>query len=97
MKFQQLLLFCVCGRAASRIKQVGLTADHQLVIHWWCSPCRKNVYAVKALSDCWRDCLRPEDVQDMWRISESSSDQARNLDQRFLRNLGVRLPEETES
>ena len=84
MTFRQLSLCCVCGRAASRIKQVGLTADHQLVIRWWCPPCKRNVYLVKSLSDCWRDCPKPED-----------SPEASEPDRRFLHELGVRFPEET--
>jgi len=94
MKFQQLLLFCVCGRAASRIKQVGLTADHQLVIHWRCAQCRQYVYVVKALSDCWRDCPKPEDVGE---IPELISDEVGEPDASFLRSLSVSFPEEAES
>ena len=93
MKFLQLSFSCACGRPASRVRQVGLTADHQLVIHWRCSQCRRYVYVLKALSDCWGDCPKPEHVRE---ILESSSDHV-GPDERFLHSLGVRFPEETES
>jgi hypothetical protein len=96
MKFQQLPLSCVCGRAASRIKQVGLTADKQLVIHWRCSQCRQYIYVVKALSDYWRDCPKPEEVQE---VTPSRTDLVPygDPDTKFLHSLGVRFPEEAES
>ena len=75
---------------------MGLAADHQLVIHWRCAQCRQYVYVVKALSDCWQDCPKPEEVRE---ITASSTELVlyRDPDAKFLHSLGVRFPEEAES
>ena len=93
MGFLKLSLYCTCGRAASRIKHVGLTADHQLVVGWWCSPCKRNVYVLKALSDCWRDCPKPIHRRQAVAPKPIASDP----DARFLHRLGVKFPKEAES
>jgi hypothetical protein len=93
MWFLKLSLYCTCGRAASRIKHVGLTADHQLVVGWWCSPCKRNVYVLKALSDCWRDCPKPMHRRHAVAPKRIASDP----DARFLHRLGVKFPKEAES
>ena len=91
MKYKPLMPRCECGRPALKINEVGLTADHQLVLHWRCPACRQDAYAVKPLSDCWRDCPRDG-------ASDSAGSGVRGTlkvdpDQEFLRALGVRLPE----
>ena len=91
MRFVQLPLYCTCGRAASRIRDVGLTTDHQLVVGWWCSGCKKHVLVVKALADCWRDCPKPKQGRKISPVSKELEP-----DERFLHHLGVRFPEETE-
>ncbi len=78
---------CECGKSPSRLREVGLTSDHQLVVYWRCSQCRKHVYIVKPLADYWREC--PE--------HQSSSPQDAELkpeDTRFLRSVGIRMPDE---
>jgi hypothetical protein len=33
MKYQTLMQRCKCGRPTTRLRNVGFTADHQLVLH----------------------------------------------------------------
>ena len=63
MRFQRLQLYCSeCGcRAPVQIKRVGFTPHHQLVIHFQCLRCRRDLYVVKNLADCWRECPKPGD------------------------------------
>jgi hypothetical protein len=79
MSYRHFSLRCGCGAEPSRIDEVGVTDERELVIHWWCEECRKTVYASKSLSDCWRECPRPEESAD--------------FDERFLESIRVRLPE----
>jgi len=74
MRFRQLSLNCECGRKPASIKSVGFTAANQLVLHWRCPQCRKFIYLLKDLADCWRECPQPH--------TESE-------DARFLRSLGI--------
>jgi hypothetical protein len=95
MKFRPFFLQCECGLAPARIKQVGLSAEHQLVIHWWCLRCRKAVYVVKDLSECWDASPVPEELGD-------TPDPCTDLDRRrgdegFLHRMGIRFPSEDES
>jgi hypothetical protein len=53
MEYQNLLVSCECGRVPNYISAVGLSTTHDLVIHWCCPQCRKQVYAVEALVDWW--------------------------------------------
>ncbi len=92
MRYETLQLSCECGQHTTRIREVGFTADHQLVLHWRCLACKKYVYVVKSLSDCWRDCPQEESQR------EHTSDESaiREHDARFLRSLGVALPDTVE-
>jgi hypothetical protein len=88
MKYRRLPVSCECGRCANRIKNIGFTASHELVLHWWCSGCKRSVYLVKSLSDCWRHCPEPRDF--------GPAGETRQLafgpdDSEFLRSLGVTL------
>ena len=91
MRYETLQLHCECGQHTTRIREVGFTADHQLVLHWRCVACKKYVYVVKSLSDCWRDCPQEEVPQ-----GEPAKDAMREHDIRFLRSLGVSLPDAVE-
>jgi hypothetical protein len=71
---------------------VGFTADHQLVLHWRCLGCKKYVYVVKSLSDCWRDCPQQDEAKGV----ASNDEVLRENDLRFLRSLGVTLPDAVE-
>ena len=54
--YERIELSCECGWHPTRLREVGLTVDRQLVIYWRCSHCRRQVYRVKPLADCWREC-----------------------------------------
>jgi hypothetical protein len=90
MRFRALSLRCQCGLAPSRIKQVGLTADHQFVLHWWCAGCKRKIYIVKDLADCWRECPTAGDPQETFDVSPDSM---REPDAKFLHSLGVKFPD----
>jgi hypothetical protein len=77
MSYRHFSLSCRCGKAPARIEEVGVTDDHELVIHWWCDDCRKLVWASKPLSDCWRECPKTEDGP--------------KFDAEFLHSIGVRM------
>ena len=93
MRFRELLLSCrECGRRVpARIRRIGLTPLHQLVIHFWCAGCKKDIYLVKDLADCWRECPAPEDELD---AIQPAPEFMREPDAAFLHSLGVAFPEE---
>jgi hypothetical protein len=94
MRFRPLSLRCGCGCVPSKLKSVGLTVGHELVVHWRCPACLKFIYSVKSLSDCWRECPQREG-----RPEETASSAEPNLradDVRFLHSLGVTLPDDRE-
>jgi hypothetical protein len=80
MSYRHFSLACRCGQPPSRIEEVGVTDEKELVIHWWCEECKKLVYASKTLADCWRECPAPE-------LSSNS------FDTHFLESIGVRMPD----
>lgn len=88
--YQRIALLCDCGKLATRVREIGLTADRQLVIYWRCSQCRKHMYLVKSLADYWRECP-----------SHGVPSKQQTLDQTadtlFLRSMGIRLPEDEEA
>ena len=57
--YERIEVSCECGRQPARLREVGLTVDRQLVIYWRCSGCRRQVYRVKPLAECWRECPAP--------------------------------------
>jgi hypothetical protein len=85
--YQRIELSCECGRQPARVREVGLTADRQLVIYWRCSQCRKHVYIVKSLADYWRECPSPVLPQVPAPAFEAE-------DALFLRRVGIRFPEQ---
>lgn len=93
MRYETLQLHCECGQHTTRIREVGFTADHQLVLHWRCVGCKKYVYVVKSLSDCWRDCPQEDEAK---KKGDLDSELLREHDIRFLRSLGVTLPDAVE-
>lgn len=86
MGYRHISLSCKCGLAPTRIDEVGLTDDHELVIHWWCEDCKRVVYASKSLADCWQDCPKALPKQE---ISEKTLSDA--FDAQFMQSIGVRL------
>jgi hypothetical protein len=93
MRFRQLDFCCrECGaHVPARIRRVGLTPLHQLVIHFWCVGCKRDIYIVKALADCWRECPAPEDEPD---AIEPTPEFMREPDAAFLHSLGVAFPDD---
>jgi hypothetical protein len=87
--YQRIRLACDCGRQATGLRELGLTPDRQLVVHWRCPQCRKEVYVVRPLADYWRECPNPGALVPLKPIDESD-------DARFLRSVGIRLSDETE-
>ena len=83
MKF--LSLQCYCGHVPERIKAVGFTAAHQLVVHWRCEACNQFMYVLQDLADCWRQCPTPEPPREAsvpeWELETP--------DDAFLRSLGI--------
>ena len=88
MSYRHLEMCCGCGEPPDRIDEVGFTDEHELVIHWWCLRCRKLVYISKPLSDCWRDCPKP-DVR-----TEEAESVYQSADALFLQSIGVRFPDD---
>ena len=84
MRFRKLVFRCECGRSTSRVREIGLTAEHELVIRRWCPACKRHIYVVKSLSDCWRECP-------LHRVGEGVSEavEATASDAQFLRSLGI--------
>lgn len=91
MNYQALSLQCECGKPSSNIREVGFTSDHHLVLHWRCSQCKSFVYGLKPLHDCWP--IHPN-VEDSEEDGGLSAEAMRELDAKFLRELGVAFPED---
>ena len=89
MRFKKLFFKCECGRSPARIRDVGLTAEHELVVRWRCAGCKRQMYVVKSLADCWRECL-PEGYGQQVPEAEERTTAA---DIQFLHSLGVQFPE----
>jgi len=87
MLFKALSLRCQCGRPPIRIKEIGLTANHELAVYWQCTACRRPVYAVKPLSECWMDCPTNESPAAPL-VLEAEVDRGAE-DREFLRRMGV--------
>jgi hypothetical protein len=90
MVYRRLPLRCECGRVPRRVKEVGLTPGHQLVIHWRCRSCKRKIYVARNLADCWRLCPKPKDQQEVC----VSADLMREPDAEFLHRLGVKFPDD---
>jgi hypothetical protein len=95
MKFRPFDLSCDCGLIPTRIRQVGLSIEHQLVIHWWCIGCRKAMFVVKDLAECWEESPKPDEFS---VTSVPALELECQLgDENFLHRLGIRYPGDGES
>ena len=103
MGYRHLSLCCKCGQSPTRIDEVGLTDDHELVIHWWCEECKRVVYASKSLAECWQDCPKPDSPVEAPRVPALASETTRvsafspapsRFDDHFLKSLGIRVLDE---
>jgi hypothetical protein len=80
----------------ARIKQVGLSPEHQLVIHWWCMRCRKAMYVVKDLSECWEESPSQEELEASSPEVPAGHDRPQG-DERFLHSMGIRFLADNET
>jgi len=94
MKYRTLSLHCQCGTPSSRIREIGFTSDRQLVVHWRCSQCKSYVYGLKPLDDCFEICPTEEELAEAEVPSETP---VVKDDSQFLRDLGVKFPEDGEA
>jgi hypothetical protein len=94
MKFRQFALCCECGLVPTRIRQVGLSVEHQLVIHWWCMGCRKSMFVVKDLAECWEECPK-EDEFGVTAVTKPDPE-AQAGDVNFLHRLGICFPGDSD-
>ena len=95
MRFREFKLCCECGLVPARIRQVGLSTEHQLVIHWWCQGCRKAMFVVKDLAECWEECP----TRDEPAVSAATAydlDRQRG-DANFLHRMGICFPGEGDA
>ena len=60
VSYQSIPLRCTCGDTPFRIEEVGLSSDRELVIHWWCEPCRRVMYTSIPLARCLESCPPPD-------------------------------------
>ncbi|MBZ5578966.1 MAG: hypothetical protein LAP40_20590 [Acidobacteriia bacterium] len=94
MTYRTLSLQCHCGRPSASIREVGFTSDHQLVLHWRCPDCKAYVYGLKPLNDCFQVCPTQEEAEeDSTDLSKLSETAIREMDAKFLQELGVKLPD----
>lgn len=91
MRYRTLSLHCQCGRPSTRIREIGFTADRQLVVHWRCPDCKSYVYGLKPLDDCFLICPTEEELGE---TSEQPEELAQQKDADFLHKLGVKFPED---
>jgi len=90
MNYRHLPLQCRCGEVPDHIDEVGFTDAHELVVHWWCSNCRRVVYVSKPLAECWRECPLPEQSLEQRLMTLECGYGPEDTD--FLRSVGVRMP-----
>jgi hypothetical protein len=90
MNYRHLPMRCECGEIPDHINEVGFSDDHQLVIHWWCSRCKRLVSLSKPLAECWRDCPSPEESLEARLESMAGPAEPAFSDLEFLRSVGVR-------
>ena len=90
MEYRTLPLSCECGGVPKNISAVGLSSEHELVIHWRCPRCRRSVCSVKPLSDCWRECFTPASAN----LPNAKPTVDTAYDRRFLHRIGVRYSDE---
>ena len=80
MSYRALPLTCFCGEVPDRILEVGFTSDQHMVIHFWCSACKRVLFNSKTLDECAEECP-PADKADLQLTAAA--------DARFLESLGI--------
>src|SRR5580700_675154 len=90
MSYRHLPLTCECGEVPARILEVGFTAEHELVIHYWCSQCNRVVCVSKPFTECWRECPQPAGSQAAPAIAGPAQPVDPTAeDARFLQSIGA--------
>jgi hypothetical protein len=80
MSYRAIPLTCYCGEVPDQILEVGLTSDHHMVIHYWCSACKRVIFHSRTLDDC----------RDLCPLPEKAPAEADAEDARFLESMGIR-------
>ena len=101
MRYRILSLRCHCGHPSSRIREIGFTSDHKLVVHWRCSQCKSYVYGLKPLDDCFLFCPTDEELAEATvkgsKPSKTVKASFQKKDADFLHSLGVKLPDDGQA
>jgi len=84
MGYRAMQFACCCGDPPERILEIGFTSDGRMVVHFWCSACRRVFYVAQSLEECWQEFPPP----DTWADSLLAAD-----DERFLQSLGIAVSE----
>lgn len=90
MTYLTLALECECGRTATSVQEIGFTNNHQLILRWRCTKCKKHAYVLKPLEECWKECPGELDVDDILLPSPES---VQDSDAKFLQAVGVKFPD----
>jgi len=79
MSYHAMPLECYCGEVPEQILEVGFTSDKHLVIHYWCSSCKRVMFASHTMDECREQCPPPE----------IAAPEAVAEDARFLLSMGI--------
>jgi hypothetical protein len=83
MSYRALPLECHCGETPESILEVGFTSDLVMVIHYWCSSCRRVLYVSRTFEEC----------RALFPAPEKPFADALFTDAQFLQSLGIRNDE----
>ena len=72
-------LECYCGEVPDQILEVGFTGDRHLVIHYWCSACKRVIFTSRTMDECAELCP-PREIEAPEAVAE---------DTRFLNSMGI--------
>jgi hypothetical protein len=81
MSYRPLPLSCFCGEVPDRILEVGFTSDRHMVIHYWCSSCKRVLFISHTLAECGERCPPPDEGFTQYDHAEA--------DAKFLQSLGI--------
>ena len=84
MGYRAMQFNCDCGQPPERILEIGFASDGKMVVHFWCSACRRVGYISQSLDECRHECPRPDARADS--LSAAG-------DALFLHSLGIAVPE----
>jgi hypothetical protein len=94
MTYLTLSLECECGRSATSVQEIGLTDDHQLILRWRCTKCKKYAYVLKPLEECWKECPAEGEIEDNCAGKAGfTHEETQFSDAEFLQAIGVKLPD----